>query len=63
MHLCRHNKSKNCTRENPKKANDQYSLGIFAGRYCEDCWKKSGYRKEGPEGFDPMYAGESYEES
>ena len=23
---------------------EQYSFGIYAGRYCEECWKKSGYR-------------------
>lgn len=39
----------------------RYSLGIYAGRYCDKCWDESGYRKEGREGFDPMDAGESYE--
>lgn len=39
----------------------RYSLGIYAGRYCDDCWVSSGYRDEGPEGFDPMDAGETYE--
>ena len=38
---------------------ERYSFGIYAGRYCSDkCWKESGYRDEGPEGFDPDYAGE-----
>lgn len=41
---------------------DRYSLGIYAGRYCDSCWKDSGFRKEGREGFDPLDAGESYEE-
>jgi len=41
---------------------ERYSLGLYAGRYCDPCWKESGYRDEGPEGFDPTYAGESYEE-
>lgn len=41
---------------------EQYSLGLYAGRYHDgECWKASGYRDEGPEGFDPMDAGESYE--
>jgi hypothetical protein len=42
-------------------AEERYSLGIYAGRYCDACWRKSGYRTEGPEGFDPLDAGESYE--
>jgi hypothetical protein len=42
---------------------ERYSLGIYAGRYCSDeCWKKSGYRDEGVEGFDADYAGEHYDE-
>lgn len=40
----------------------RYSLGIYAGRYCDPCWEESGYRKEGREGFDPLDAGERYEE-
>lgn len=43
-------------------ADEQYSLGIYAGRYCDTCWEHSGYRKEGAEGFDPTYAGECYDE-
>jgi len=39
----------------------RYSLGLYAGIWCDKCWKKSGYRKEGSEGFNPMDAGESYE--
>ena len=40
---------------------EYYSLGIYAGRYCSDeCWRESGYRDEGPSGFDPADAGESY---
>lgn len=39
---------------------DRYSLGIYAGHYCDAAWEKSGYRKEGPEGFDPLDAGEEY---
>jgi hypothetical protein len=40
----------------------QYSLGLYAGRWHQDCWQKGPYRKEGREGFDPADAGESYEE-
>lgn len=39
----------------------RYSLGIYAGICCDGCWDRSGYRKEGREGFDPMDAGEAYE--
>jgi len=39
----------------------RYSLGIYAGRWCEKHWEASGYRKEGQEGFDAADAGESYE--
>lgn len=40
---------------------ERYSLGIYAGRWCEHHWAGSGYRKEGREGFDPADAGESWE--
>lgn len=40
---------------------ERYSLGIYAGRWCDKHWATSGYRKEGREGFDPAYAGETYE--
>lgn len=40
---------------------ERYSLGIYAGIYCDECWDKSGYRKEGREGFNPLDAGEAYE--
>jgi len=42
-------------------ADERYSLGIYAMKACDDCWGKAGYRKEGVEGFDPSYAGESYD--
>jgi len=42
--------------------NEEYSLGIYAGRYHEACWERAPYRKEGREGFDPSDCGESYEE-
>jgi hypothetical protein len=43
-------------------AEERYSLGIYAGVWCAPCWKTSGYRDEGPSGFDPLDAGEAYEE-
>jgi len=41
-------------------ANEQYSFGIYAGRYCEECWPKSGYRDatDPTARFDPADAGE-----
>lgn len=44
-----------------QEGDERYSLGIFAGYYCDKCWDESGIRKEGPEGFDPLDAGESYD--
>lgn len=40
---------------------DRYSLGIYYSRLCDACWAKCGVRKDGPEAFDPLDAGESYE--
>ena len=40
---------------------ERYSFGIYAGRYCNPCWKKSGYRDEPASAFDPMDAGETLE--
>jgi hypothetical protein len=40
---------------------ERHSLGLYAGRWCAACWDHSGYRKDGPEGFDPLDAGESYD--
>ena len=40
---------------------DRYSLGVYYSRLCDRCWKNCGVRKEGPEGFDPLDAGESLE--
>lgn len=50
-----------CCRCERKGAEERYSLGIYAGRYCDQCWKESGYRDEPASGFDPMDAGEAYE--
>lgn len=43
------------------EAYEQYSLGIYAGRWCDKHWETSGYRKEGASGFDPADCGETYE--
>ncbi len=40
---------------------DRYSLGIYAGHYCDACWKESGYRDEPASAFDPLDAGEAYD--
>lgn len=45
-----------------QEAETRYSFGIYAGKYCDECWKKSGYKDEGPEGFDPYYAGENLDD-
>ena len=45
-------------------ADEHYSFGIYAGRYCRECWLKSGFR-DAPDSaarFDPADAGESLEE-
>ena len=43
-------------------AEERYSLGIYAGRYCDSCWRSSGYRDEPASAFDVDDAGESYDE-
>ena len=46
---------------------EQYSFGIYAGRYCDSeddhCWRNSGYRDATDPNarFDPMDAGEVLE--
>lgn len=44
---------------------DRYSFGVFAGYFCDDHWRKSGYKGSTPETedeeFDPDYAGERME--
>jgi hypothetical protein len=56
-HMC-------CTKcSDQENGEARYSLGIYAGRYCDKCWDKSGFRKEGSEGYDFLDAGEYlYEE-
>jgi len=39
---------------------ERFSLGIYAGRYCNGHWKTSGYRDEPAGAFDPADAGETY---
>ena len=54
---CHHCKSGN-------EADEQYSFGCYAGRYCDECWRNSGYRDAADPcaRFDPADAGESLEE-
>ena len=39
------------------------SFGIYAGRYCDECWPKSGFRDadDPTVSFDPVDAGEALE--
>ncbi len=41
-------------------AYERYSFSCYAGRYCDECWPKSGYRDatDPTAEFDPTYAGE-----
>lgn len=41
---------------------ERYSLGIYAGRWCNRHWKTSGYRDEPASAFDPLDAGERYDD-
>ena len=50
-----------CCRCDRKGAEERYSLGIYAGRYCDSCWRESGYRDEPMSAFRVDDAGESYE--
>lgn len=42
------------------QATECFSMGIYAGMYCGPCWDKDGRNHDRE--FDPMDAGESYEE-
>lgn len=44
-------------------ADERYSFGVYAGRYCEACWAASGYRDATDDDarFDPADAGERLE--
>lgn len=37
----------------------RYSMGIYAGTYCDDCWAEDGRNHD--RSFDPLDAGEHYE--
>lgn len=50
-----------CSSCHTEDCETRYSLGIYAGTYCDSCWDKSGYRKEDKEGYDYLDAGEAYE--
>lgn len=39
---------------------ERYSLGIYAGTFCDQCWKESGFRDEDFAAFNPMDAGEEW---
>jgi hypothetical protein len=41
---------------------DRFSFGIYAGHYCLEHWRKSGYKDEEAGAFDPAFAGERLEE-
>jgi hypothetical protein len=64
QNLCQHCREKHEANLTPFKwADTRTSFGIYAGRYCDDCWKNSGYRDAtDPDAvFDPMDAGECLE--
>lgn len=48
----------------PKLCDVRYSFGFYAGKYCDACWKTSGYRDAtDPEAkFSEMDAGERLED-
>lgn len=39
---------------------ERYSMGVYAGVYCDACWKPDGRNHD--RSFDPMDAGEHYDE-
>jgi hypothetical protein len=64
--VCRHCLEQREVESRPYRwADEQYSFGVYAGRYCEECWPKSGFRDAtDPDAeFDPMDAGEVLEAS
>ena len=46
--------------DGPLMAEERFSLGIYAGKMCDDAWKRSGFRDEPMSGFHPDDAGEEY---
>lgn len=41
-------------------ADERYSMDVYAGMYCDACWKDDGRNHDRQ--FDPMDAGEHYSE-
>ena len=43
-------------------ADERYSFGVYAGRWCDQCWPNSGYRDatDPDAAFDRADAGEAY---
>ena len=63
-YVCNHCRQECEAEDKPFRwADPQYSFGCYAGRYCEVCWPKSGYRDatDPTAEFDPMDAGECLE--
>lgn len=61
-HLCQHcRESREAAKKPFRWADERYSFGYYAGKYCDECWLKSGYRDAtDPDAeFDETYAGES----
>lgn len=52
-----------CVQCGQEGATARYSLGCYYSRLCDTCDEKAGYRKDGPEGFDPLDAGETFEDA
>ena len=42
------------------EARERFSMGIYAGMYCGSCWEVDGRNHNRT--FDPLDAGESYED-
>ena len=59
-HACDHWRRDRWTCHCDEPGQMRYSLGIYAGVYCDACWEHAGYRKEGPRGFNHLDAGEYY---
>ena len=51
-----------CSKCKSEDCEERYSMGIYAGKYSDECWKESGYRDVPMSEFDEMDAGEKYDE-
>ena len=49
-----------CAIAHEGESEDRYSLGVYAGHYCDRHWAESGYRDAPASAFDPDDAGETY---